>query len=108
MPPVREVNFTIDLLPGTNPIFTPPYRMAPVELEELEKQIKELLRLGFIRHSRSPWASSTLFATKKDGTLLLCIDYRKLNAVTVKNKYPMPRIDEQFDHLQGAKFFSKI
>src|SRR3954465_7385289 len=108
MPPVREVDFTIDLLPGTTPIFTPPYRMALAELEELDKQIKELLRLGFIRPSRSPWASSTLFAKKKDRTLRLCIDYRKLNAVTVKNKYLMLRIDELFDHLQGAKFFSKI
>src|SRR3954464_7669158 len=81
MPPVREVDFTIDLLPGTTPIFTPPYRMASAELEELDKQIKELLRLGFIRPSRSPWASSTLFAKKKDGMLRLYIDYHKMNAL---------------------------
>ena len=108
LPPHREVEFTIDTLPGTSPIALPTYRMAPAELAEMEVQITELLRLGFIRRSKSPWAAPALFAKKKDGTLRLCIDYRRLNAVTVKNKYPLPRIDDLFDQLRGARCFSKI
>ncbi|WKA06026.1 hypothetical protein VitviT2T_023954 [Vitis vinifera] len=82
--------------------------MAPLELKELKTQLDELLGKGFIRPSTSPWGAPVLFVKKKDGTLRLCIDYRKLNRVTVKNKYPLPRIDDLFDQLKGAKYFSKI
>ncbi|XP_058216036.1 uncharacterized protein LOC131327058 [Rhododendron vialii] len=108
LPPEREIEFTIDLLLGTAPISIPPYRFAPAELRELKVQLQELENLGFIRPSTSPWGALTLFALKKDGSLCLCIDYRKLNRVTVKNKYPMPRIDDLFDQLRGATCFSKI
>ncbi|XP_061999269.1 uncharacterized protein LOC133716595 [Rosa rugosa] len=108
LPPVREIDFTIELLPGTTPIYQAPYRMAPAELKELKTQLQELLDKGFIRPSVSPWGAPVLFVKKKDDTLRLCIDYRKLNKVTVKNKYPLPRIDDLFDQLRGAKVFSKI
>jgi hypothetical protein len=107
LPPDREIEFSIDLLSGTTPISKAPYRMAPVELEELKRQQKELLDKGFISPSVSPWGAPVLFV-KKDGTMRLCIDYRQLNRVTMKNKYPLPRIDDLFDQLQGAKVFSKI
>ena len=97
LPPVREVEFTIELLPGTAPISIAPYRMAPAELGELKLQLQELLSKGFIRPSISPWGAPVLFVKKKDGSLRMCIDYRKLNHMTVKNKYPLPRIDELFD-----------
>ncbi len=108
LPPEREIDFGIDLLPGTEPISIPPYRMAPAELRELKEQLKDLLEKGFIRPSVSPWGAPVLFVRKKDGTLRMCIDYRQLNRVTIKNKYPLPRIDDLFDQLQGAKYFSKI
>jgi hypothetical protein len=110
MPPHREIEFTIDLYPGTAPISIAPYRMAPAELRELKRQLDELLDLGFIRPSSSPWGAPVLFAKKLYGTLRLCIDYRKLNQVTVKNKYPLPRIDELFDQLGGcgSEYFSKM
>ena len=108
LPPEREVEFTIDLLPGTAPISMPPYRFAPTELRELKTQLQELQDLGVIRTSILPWEAPTLFAQKKDGSLRLCIDYRKLNRVTVKNKYPMPRIDDLFHQLRGVTCFSKI
>ncbi|XP_058202949.1 uncharacterized protein LOC131317410 [Rhododendron vialii] len=108
LPPEREIEFVIDLLPGTAPISIPPYRFAPAELRELKTQLQELENLGFIRPSTSPWGAPALFAQKKDGSLRLCIDYRKLNRVTIKNKYPMPRIDDLFDQLRGATCFSKI
>ena len=85
-----------------------PYRMAPAELKELKEQLQELLDKGFIRPNTSPWGAPALFVKKKDGTLRLCIDYRELNKVIVMNKYPLPRIDDLFDQLQGAQFFSKI
>src|SRR3954462_13363495 len=107
-PPKRMVEFSIELQPGTSPISVPAYRMAPAELAELGVQLKELERLKYIKPSNSPWGAPALFAKKKDGSLRLCIDYRKLNAVTVTNKYPMPRIDDLFDQLKGAKCFSKI
>ena len=100
LPPVREIDFRIDLIPGAQPISIPPYRLAPVELQELKKQIDELLEKGFIRPSSSPWGVPALFIPKKDGTLRMCIDYRKLNRVTIKNKYPLPRIDDLFDQLR--------
>lgn len=91
--PHREVEFTIDLLPGTAPISLSPYRFAPAELVVLKEQLQELLSKGFIRPSTSPWGASALFAKKKDGSLRWCIDYRKLNQATAKNKYPLPRIN---------------
>ncbi len=108
VPPEREIDFGIDLLPDTRPISIPPYRMAPAELKELKEQLKDLLDKGFIRPSVSPWGAPVLFVRKKDGSLRMCIDYRQLNKVTIKNKYPLPRIDDLFDQLQGATCFSKI
>jgi hypothetical protein len=89
------------------PISKAPYRMAPIELKELKTQIQELLDKGFIRPSVSPWGAPVPFV-KKDGTFRMCIDYRELNKITIKNKYPLPRIDDLFDQLQGAQIFSKI
>jgi len=108
IPPEREIEFGIDLLPDTQPISIPPYRMAPAELKELKEQLKDLLEKGFIRPSISPWGAPVLFVRKKDGSLRMCIDYRQLNKMTVKNRYPLPRIDDLFDQLQGASYFSKI
>ena len=108
LPPYREVEFTIDLIPGTEPISIPPYRMAHAELRELKAQLEELLSKGFIRPSISPWGASVLFVKKKDESLRLCIDYRQLNKVTIRNQYPLPRIDELFNQLQGSRVYSKI
>ena len=108
LPPEREIDFPIDLVPGTTPISLPPYRMAPTELKELKTQLQELVDRGFIRPSISPCGAPVLFVKKKDGTWRLCIDYRQLNKVTIRNKYPLPRIDVLFDQLQGEKVFSKI
>ena len=101
LPPDREVEFTIDLIPGTEPISIPPYMMSLAELRELKAQLEELLSKGFIRPSTSPWGAPVLFVKKKDGSLWLCIDYRKLNRVTIRNQYPLLRIDELFNQLQG-------
>ncbi|KAG8474911.1 hypothetical protein CXB51_031626 [Gossypium anomalum] len=108
LPPVREVEFGIELVLGTTPISIAPYRMAPTELKELKTQLQELTDRGFARSSFSPWGAPVLFVKKKDGTMRLCIDYRQLNKVTIKNKYPLPRIDNLFDQLKGASVFSKI
>ncbi|XP_069151096.1 uncharacterized protein [Solanum lycopersicum] len=108
VPPLREIDFGIDLEPDTKPISIPPYRMAPAELKELKVQLKDLTDKGFIQPSISPWGAPVLFVKKKNGTLRMCIDYRQLNKVTIKNKYPLPRIDDLFDQLQGSSFFSKI
>ncbi|XP_055959732.1 uncharacterized protein LOC126656815 [Mercurialis annua] len=108
LPPDRDIEFCIDVVPGTGPISIPPYRMAPAELKELKEQLQELLDSGFIRPSTSPWGAPVLFVKKKDGSFRLCIDYRQLNKATIKNRYPLPRIDDLFDQLQGAKCFSKI
>ena len=108
VPPDRDIDFAIDLEPGTKPISIPPYRMAPAELKELKDQLQDLLSKGFIRPSVSPWGAPVLFVKKKDGTMRMCIDYRQLNKVKVKNKYPLPHIDDLFDQLQGASLFSKI
>ena len=108
LPPAREVEFTIDLILGTKPISIPSYRMAPVELRELKSQLEELLIKGFIRPSISPWEAPVIFVKNKDGSLRLCIDYRQLNRVTIRKQYPLPRIDELFDHLQGSRVYSKI
>ena len=108
IPPDREIDFQIELAPGTEPISKAPYRMAPLELKELKVQMEELMSKGFVRPSTSPWRAPVLFVKKKDGSLRLCIDYRELNKVTIRNQYPLPRIDDLFDQLQGARVFSKI
>ena len=108
MPPDRDIEFLIDLIPGTSPIAKRPYRMPANELAELKKQICELQAKGFIRPSSSPWGAPVLFVRKKDSSLRLCIDYRSLNDVTIKNKYPLPMINDLFDQLEGASIFSKI
>ncbi|KAL4346647.1 hypothetical protein GQ457_17G011550 [Hibiscus cannabinus] len=104
----EDVEFEIETYPGSAPVSMAPYRMAPKELKELKVQLQELLDRGFIRPSSSPWGAPVLFVKKKDGSLRLCIDYRKLNKLTVKNKYPLPRIDDLFDQFRGATVFSKI
>ena len=99
IPPDREIEFNIDLVPGTNPISKTPYIIGPAELKELKQQIKELEEKGFIRPSMSPWGAPVLFVKKKDGSWRLCVDYRELNKLTIKNRYPLPRIDDLFDQL---------
>ena len=108
MPPDQDIEFIIELQLGTAPISKRPYRMPPKELAELKIQLQELLDKGFIRPSASPWGCLALFVKKKDENMRLCVDYRPLNAVTIKNKYPLPRIGVLFDQLVGAKIFSKI
>jgi hypothetical protein len=108
MPPDRDIEFAIELQPGTAPISKRPYRMPPAELAELKRQLQELLDKGFIRPSTSPWGCPALFVKKKDDSLRLCVDYRPLNAVTIKNKYSLPRSDVLFDQLVGDKVFSKL
>ena len=108
LPPQRVVDFGIELHYSTSPISMTPHRMAPVELQELRVQLQELLDKGFIRPSTSSWGAPILFAKNKDKTLRLCIDYRQLNKVTVKNRYPLPRIDDLFDQLRRARVYSKI
>ncbi|KAK1685186.1 hypothetical protein QYE76_046034 [Lolium multiflorum] len=108
MPPDREIEFTIDLIPGTTPIAQPPYKMGPKELVELKAQIDDLEQKGFIQESVSPWGTPVIFVDKRDGGRRMCGDYRNLNNVTIKNKYPLPRIQDLFDQVQGAGVFSKI
>ncbi|XP_071674479.1 uncharacterized protein [Lolium perenne] len=108
MPPDREVEFLIELLPGTGPIAKRPYKMDVEELKELKKHLKEQLEKGFIRPSSSSWGAPVLFVMKKDSSKRLAMDYRSLNEVTIKNKYPLPNINDPFDQLKGAKVFSKI
>jgi hypothetical protein len=108
MPPEREVEFVIDLLPGTAPVSKRPYRMFVEELQELKNQLMELQEAGYIRPSSSPWGAPVLFVQKKDGSQRMCVDYRSLNDVTIKNKYSLPRIDDLFDQMRGARVFSKI
>ncbi|GKB91985.1 putative reverse transcriptase domain-containing protein [Tanacetum coccineum] len=108
LPPVRQVEFQIDLIPGATPVARAPYRLAPSEMQELSNQLQELADRGFIRPSTSPWGAPVLFVKKKDGSFRMCIDYRELNKLTVKNCYPLPRIDDLFDQLQGSSVYSKI
>jgi hypothetical protein len=108
MPPDRDIEFVIELMPSTASIYRSPYRMATLELIELKKHIRELLEKGFICPSSSPWGAPVIFVPKKNATHRLCMDYRDLNEVTVKNKYPLPRIDDLFNTLCGACVFSKI
>ena len=108
VPPEREVNLSIEVVQGTTLILRAPFRMTPIELKELKTQLYELLDKGFVRPSVSPWGAPVLFVKKKDGTLQMCIDYRQIKKVIVKNKYPLPRIEDLFDQLKGASVFSKI
>ncbi|GJT83691.1 putative reverse transcriptase domain-containing protein [Tanacetum coccineum] len=108
LPLTRQVEFQIDLVPGAAPVARAPYRLAPSEMKELSEQLKELSDKGFIRPSSSPWGAPVLFVKKKDGSFRMCIDYRELNKLTVKNRYPLPRIDDLFDQLQGSSVYSKI
>ncbi|GJR72842.1 putative reverse transcriptase domain-containing protein [Tanacetum coccineum] len=108
LPPTRQVEFQIDLIPGVAPVARVPYRLAPSKMKELSEQLKELFDKGFIRPSSSPWGALVLFVKKKNGSFRMCIDYRELNKLTVKNRYPLPRIDDLFDQLQGSSVYSKI
>jgi len=108
LPPVRDTAHTIPLEPGHKPPFRPIYRLSPVELAEVEKQVSELLKQGLIEPSSSPYGAPVLFVAKKDGSLRMCIDYRALNKITIKNKYPLPRTDQLLDSLSGAKVFSSL
>ncbi|GJR31745.1 putative reverse transcriptase domain-containing protein [Tanacetum coccineum] len=108
LPLIRQVEFQIDLVPGVAPVARAPYRLAPSKMEELSAQLQELSDKGFIRPSSSPWGAPVLFVKKKDGSFRMCIDYRELNKLTVKNRYPLSRIDDLFDQLQGSSVYSKI
>jgi hypothetical protein len=108
LPPDRDVKFVVELMPEAGPVAKSPYRMSSDELDELKKQLKKLLEQGFVRPSASPWGSRVLFVEKKDETKRMCIDYRTLNSMTIKNKYQLPRIEDLLDRLKKAKFFSKI
>nr|GEY39569.1 putative reverse transcriptase domain-containing protein [Tanacetum cinerariifolium] len=108
LPPARQVEFQIDLVPSAAPVARAPYRLAPAEMQELSTQLQELSDKGFIRPSSSPWGAPVLFVKKKDGSFRMCIDYRELNKLTVKNRYPLSRIDDLFDQLQGSRVYSKI
>ena len=102
------MEFHIDLIPGAAPVAKSTYRLAPSEMQKLSDQLKELLDKGFIKPSSSPWGAQVLFVKKKDGSFRMCIDYRELNKLTIKNRYLLPSIDGLFDQLQGATYFSKI
>ncbi|GKA81936.1 putative reverse transcriptase domain-containing protein [Tanacetum coccineum] len=108
LPPTRQVEFQIDLIPGAAPVARAPYRLAHSEMKELSEQLQELSNKGFIRPSSSPWGAPVLFVKKKDGSFQMCIEYRELNNPTVKNRYPLPRIENLFDQLQGSNVYSKI
>jgi hypothetical protein len=108
LPPTRDIEFSIDLVPGSGPISIASYRMAPTELAELKMQLEDLLSKQFIRPSVSPWGAPVLLVKKKDGGSRLCVDYRQLNKATIKNRYPLPCIDDLMDQLRGASIFSKI
>ncbi|GJY48974.1 reverse transcriptase domain-containing protein [Tanacetum coccineum] len=108
LPPVRQVEFQIDLIPGAAPVARAPYRLAPSKMQELSNQLQELADRGFIRPSILPWGAPVLFVKKKDGSFRMCINYRELNKLTIKNRYPLPRIDDLFNQLQGLSVYSKI
>lgn len=108
LPPKRRVDHKIEVIPGSTSTCKAPYRLVPNELEECKAQVEEMLSKGFIQPSVSPYGAPVLFVKKKDGSMRLCIDYRGLNQQTVKNKYPLPRMDDLFDQLQGAKYFTKL
>ncbi|GJS09339.1 putative reverse transcriptase domain-containing protein [Tanacetum coccineum] len=108
LPPTQQVEFQIDLIPGAEPVALAPYRLASSEMKELSDRLQELSDKGIIRPSSSPWGASVLFVKKKDRSFRMCIDYREMNKLTVKNRYPLPRIDDLFDQLQGSNVYSKI
>nr|GFB45051.1 putative reverse transcriptase domain-containing protein [Tanacetum cinerariifolium] len=108
LPPTRPVEFQVDLIPGASPVARAPYRLAPSEMKEFSEQLQELSDNGFIRPSSSPWGASILFVKKKDRSFKMCVDYRELNKLRVRNRYPVPRIDDLFDQLQGSIIYSKI
>nr|GEY26369.1 retrotransposon protein, putative, Ty3-gypsy subclass [Tanacetum cinerariifolium] len=108
IPPTRQVEFQIDLVPGAAPVGWVPYRLAQSEMKELSDQLQELFDKGFIRPSSSPWGAPVLFVKKNNGSFRMCIDYQELNKLTVKNRYPLPRIDDLFDELQGSSVYLKI
>jgi hypothetical protein len=108
LPPKRDIDFSINLMPGAAPVSKAPYRMSTPELKEFQLQLEELLKKGYIHPNMSPWGAPALFVKKKDGMLRLCIDFRQLNKVTVKNKYPLSRIDDLFDQSKDVRIFSKI
>jgi hypothetical protein len=108
MPPDRDIEFVIELIPRIAPIYKRPYRMSDKQLAELKEQIHELQGKGYIWASSSPWGAPVIFVPKKDGTQRMCVDYRALNEVIIKNKYPLPQIDDLFGQLRGACVFSKI
>jgi len=108
LPPRRRVDHAIEVMPGVEPLAKAPYRMSREELKELKVQLEELLAKGYIKPSKSPYGAPVLFVHKKDGTLTMCVDYRALNKVTMKNRYLLPHIDDLFDRLSGAKVFSRI
>jgi hypothetical protein len=108
LPPDRDLEFVNDLMPGAGPVAKSLYRMSPEDLDELKKQLKKLLEQGFVWPSASPWGSPVLFVEKKDGTKRMCIDYRTLNSITIKNKYPLSRIKDLLDRLKKAKLLSMI
>nr|GEU74916.1 putative reverse transcriptase domain-containing protein [Tanacetum cinerariifolium] len=108
LPPARPVEFPINLIPAVAPVAQAPYLLAPFDMKELSEQLQEFSDKGFIRPSSSPWETPVLFVKKKDGSFRMCIDYRESNKLTVKNHYPLPRIDDLFDQLQGSSIYSKI
>lgn len=108
IPPDREIEFSTDLFLNTQPISIPPYHTSPAELKEFKEKLKDLLDKGFTNPNIYPWGTPVLFLRNKNGSLLICIDYRQLNKVTIKNKYHLPRIGNLFNQLQGASYFSKM
>ncbi|GKD80916.1 hypothetical protein Tco_1347755 [Tanacetum coccineum] len=108
IPPIQQVEFQIDLVPSAALVARPPYRLAPSEMKELSDQLQELSEKGFIRPNSSPWGAPALFVKKKDGSFWMFIDYWELNKLKIKNRYPLPRIDDLFDQLQGLSVYSKI
>jgi Reverse transcriptase (RNA-dependent DNA polymerase) len=108
LPPKRNIDHAIELIPGSEPPSKPIYQMSHMEMQELKKQLNDLMEKGFIQPSVSPFGAPVLFVHKKEGALRLCVDYRALNKITIKNRYPLPRIEDLMDRLTGAKYFSKI
>ena len=108
LPPPRTVDHAIDLVPGSEPPCRPQYRLSLEQRAELRKQLQDYLRHGFVRYSTSPFGAPVLFDKQKSGQLRLCVDYRFLNAIAIKNKFPLPRTDDLFDQLAGARYFSSL
>jgi hypothetical protein len=105
LPPKRDIDFSINLMSGETLVNKTPYRMSTLELNELQMKLEEIMKKWYIHPSVSPWGSPVLFMKKKDGTLILCVNFKQLNKVTMKNKYPFPRIDDTFDQLRGTPIF---